>query len=122
MQQDQNAMNQSDRETIQMSIEDAQGYVERAEKLERLLKNQDFIDLFTEGYCEKHAAHLVRLTGDVSIFSSELLAKKNREQIAAIGWFQDYIRNTLGMGRSMKDSLRELRKEEEMLDEEEQAQ
>ena len=102
---------------IEISIEAAKGAVERKNKLQRLSDNQDFKDIFEEGYFKNEAARLVGLLTD-----PEFSSKDKREEIIndmlGISSTRQYLMNVYRLGVQLErqiaaseQELEELRKE-----------
>lgn len=116
-----NDFDQTDLETINLTIEDAQSKIARMEALERLENIQDFKDIVSEGLCETEAIRLVRATafpGNRNNSSQELLASR----INMIGELQMYFVQIKNEGRAAKAALQDhYNTRDEILEEESSA-
>jgi hypothetical protein len=97
-------MKNSDVEAIELSISEAQQYVDRMNSLLALSKNKDFINLIERGYFEREASRLVLLKADNNMQKEEDQAGILRA-IDAIGHFRQYLSQTMSVGRMMEKSL-----------------
>ena len=91
-------------ETIELSIKQAQVYVDKMDSIYSLIKNKDFIRVIEEGYFKEEASRLVLLKADPSMQKPDDQAMINKS-IDAIGYFRQYLHNTIQMGRMMEKSM-----------------
>ena len=99
---------------IEVSIEAARGAVLRRDKLKRLIENQDFIDIFTEGYFKEEAARLVGLLSDPE-FKSEEDQKDLFNDMIGISSSRQYLMNVLRLGDQMERQIQASERELENL-------
>jgi hypothetical protein len=102
-----NMMNQAHTvETIDISIKQAEKYVNKMNSVFNLHKNKDFIDVIEKGYFEEEASRLVLLKADPNLQKPE---DQNTimKSIDAIGYFRQYLSNVISLGRMMEKSLEE---------------
>ena len=101
--QDQTELEQVERD-IEISIEAARGVVDRRDKMERLISNPDFAELFTVGYLEKEASRLVSLLAD-----NEWQTPEKQAELAAdmrsISGFRQYIMGIKILGKQMANQI-----------------
>ena len=96
--------NQTELETIELTIEDAKDKINLMEALDRLYEHPDFKLIVTEGLMEKEAIRLVRATafpGNRNAESQELLAAR----IGMIGELQMYFTQLRNEGMSAARAL-----------------
>jgi hypothetical protein len=84
------AMNNDAAETISLTMEDAKQKVELARKLDTLIANKEFDEIFTKGYLENEAVRIAGISCEPS-----MLTKENQEDLMgrmkAIGYFRQYV-------------------------------
>lgn len=84
------AMNSDAAETISLTMEDAKQKVELARKLDTLIANKEFDEIFTKGYLENEAVRIAGISCEPS-----MLTKENQEDLMgrmkAIGYFRQYV-------------------------------
>lgn len=104
-------------ERLEITIEQAREEVAKRDRMERLLENADFKELFTDGYLLHEASRLVLLKGDPRV-DAEMQAQIDKD-IIAIGCFRQYIATIITTGnmaeRAIKNdeqTLQELHEEE----------
>lgn len=78
--------------------------IERAEQLERLEKNPDFKELFTEGFLEKHAVRQVLLRAHPGL-QDEKQQKMIELQMTAIGGLKQFLVSVFTEGRNAREQL-----------------
>ena len=100
MDYDQDLINQLSNE-----IDNGKEAVNFHNKLERLLKNQDFIDVIYNGYCTDGALRLVTLLKADS--TTEATRANVISKLDAISLFQEYLRVQLVMGNSARRTVQE---------------
>ena len=99
-------MSEHDLETIELSIEQAQKTVDMMNAVLTLSKDKNFEKVIHEGYFEKEASRLVLLKADPAM-------QKDEDQLAitkaidAIGYFRQYLRSVIQIGRMAENSLRD---------------
>ena len=98
-----NELEQVEKE-IEVSIEVANGFVERKNKMDRLIANPDFNDLFTLGYMEKEATRLVSLLADEE-WQTEDKQQSLADDMRAISALRQYIINIRALGRQMERQI-----------------
>jgi hypothetical protein len=91
-------------ENIEVSINEAKKYVDRMNSVLALTKNKDFTDVIEKGYFENEASRLVLLKADPSMQKAED-QEAILKSIDAIGYFRQYLRTTISMGRMMEKSM-----------------
>jgi uncharacterized transporter YbjL len=91
-------------ETIELSIKQAQVYVNKMDSVYSLIKNKDFINVIEEGYFKEEASRLVLLKADPTMQKPDDQVMLNKS-IDAIGYFRQYLSNTIQMGRMMEKSI-----------------
>jgi len=91
---------------IEISIEAAKGAVERKNKLERLLKDPDFKEVFEEGYFKNEAARLVSLLCDGDWRTEEKRAEIIDDMLG-ISSVRQYIMGVRQMGRHLERQIAE---------------
>lgn len=83
-------MNNDAAETISLTMEDAKQKVELARKLDTLIANKEFDEIFTKGYLENEAVRIAGISCEPS-----MLTKENQEDLMgrmkAIGYFRQYV-------------------------------
>ena len=89
---------------IEISIEQAKASIKRQECLERLEKNQDFKEIISEGFLEKHAVRQVMLKSHPGL-QDESQQKIIQNQIDAIGGLKQYLINVFTEGMNAKQAL-----------------
>ena len=114
----QSQLEQAERE-IEISIEQAREMVDKKDKMDRLISNPDFNDLFTVGYMENESTRLVSLLADEE-WQSEQKQQSLLDDMRAISGLRQYIMNIRALGRQMERqisasqaTLEELREEGE---------
>jgi hypothetical protein len=93
-------------ENLEVSINEAKKYVDKMHSVLALTKNRDFVDVIERGYFENEASRLVLLKADPSMQKPEDQAAILKS-IDAIGYFRQYLRTTIQMGRMMEKSMQE---------------
>ena len=96
--------NTADLESIEISIAQAKVSIARKEQLDRLSKNQDFIELIEKGFMEKHAIRQVMLKAHPSL-QNEAQQKILDQQIAAIGGFKQFLIGVYTEGMNAQAAL-----------------
>lgn len=91
-------------QNLELSIADAKKKIARMECLERLQKNQDFIDLIEKGFMETHAIRQVMLKAHPSL-QSDSAQKLLDAQINAIGNFKQFLIAVFTEGQNAKAAL-----------------
>ena len=91
---------------IEISIEAAKGAVERKNKLERLLENPDFKEVFEEGYFKNEAARLVSLLCDGD-WRTEERRKEIIDDMLGISSVRQYIIGIRQMGKHLERQIAE---------------
>jgi len=81
---------QNDVETIELNIQEAQKFLNAADKLERLLANKDFKEIVDEGFFKEESIRLVHLKGDPHMQAPEKQAAIIRD-IDGIASFKNYL-------------------------------
>ena len=71
-------------------IETQEQAIKRGKALERLIKNQDFIDVILEGYIEVEARKLFKILTDPT-GASEYTNEQIHLKLAAISHFKEYV-------------------------------
>ena len=99
-------MNDEHLQQIELSIEQAQSYIDKADALTRLHKNQDFKKVIVDGFFKEEASRAVLLKGDPNIQGAEEQRQINNT-IDAIGGLYNYFRNVFYMGDQSSRSLEE---------------
>ena len=89
---------------IEISIEAARGAVDRKNKMDRLIQDTDFDEVFTEGYMKEEAIRLVSLLSDDEWQTAEK-QKSLVEDMRAISSIRQYILNVRALGRQMERQI-----------------
>lgn len=81
-------------EQLALYREQLQECVKQGEALERLEKNQDFIDLFKDGYCKEEAVRTVNLFGDHAYLAGKRQDAQSdlMDRIVGISKFSEHLR------------------------------
>lgn len=95
---------------IETNIENIRKAIARADKLERLLENKDFKDLFIDGYLKDEAARVVKLECDPMVMSMDgIQGKAQRKMLVntriGIGALEQYIDFVRKMGNHARQAL-----------------
>lgn len=93
-------------ETVELTIEEAQKKVDRAESLRKLHGNREFKRIILEGYFEAEAQRLIGCIGN----SAPTLKAQRDEmllELQAISKLKEYFGSILREGREMEQSIRE---------------
>jgi len=113
----QSHLEQAERE-IEISIEQAKEIVDRKNKMDELIANPAFNELFTVGYMEKESTRLVSLLSDAE-WQDETKQQSLIDDMRSISTLRQYIMNIRAIGRQMERqiasseaTLEELRNEE----------
>ena len=94
---------------INIEINEAREWVERAEALERLSDNEDFKLLISEGYFKEEAARIVGLKADPQfIFAGKEQMKFLNVLETGVGALQQYFRQIRMQGRAATESLSDM--------------
>jgi hypothetical protein len=101
--QDQAQLDQAERE-IEISIEQAKEMVDRKDKMDELIANPAFNDIFTIGYMEKESTRLVSLLAD-SDWQEESKQQSLLDDMRAISGLRQYIMNIRALGRQMERQI-----------------
>jgi hypothetical protein len=104
---------QAERE-IEISIEAAREIVEKKDKLEKLLGDETFKEIFEEGYFKEEAARLTGLLTDPE-FNNEEGRRTIVEDLVGISAARKYILNILRFGHQMERRIAASEKELEAL-------
>jgi len=103
-----------DVETIELSISESQKYIDKMESIFKLSKNKDFNAVIEKGYFEEEASRLVLLKADPSM-QSESDQNMINKSIDSIGYFRQYLRSVIQMGRMMERSIEDDKRTREEL-------
>ena len=90
---------------IEISIENAKYAIKKRESLLRLFENQDFKDIFEEGYFKEEPARLVGLLAD-SEFESDESQKKLHQDMMGISVLRQYFLAINQMGLQMESLVK----------------
>lgn len=108
----------NDIEMLEMSLEQAREVVKKRDTMLRLLKNEDFIEMFTDGYMLHEASRLVLLKASPHMQKPEDQATLDKG-IIGIGEFREYVNTVIAMGNTAakgieadEQTLQEIRAEE----------
>lgn len=83
-------MSQNAIEEIELSIQEAQAFVDKGKALERLRHNRDFQAVVLEGYLKDEAVRLVHLKNAPNV-QSEQVQRSIVKQIDAVGVFTQFL-------------------------------
>lgn len=95
---------ETQRQQIEISMEDAKENVALAEALERLHQNADFKKIIVDGYFEKEASRAVLLRGDPAMVGEKEQAQVNNI-ITSIGGLYNFFHKVFRMGEMSAQSL-----------------
>ncbi len=102
---------------IEISIQQAQGAVDKKDMMNTLLMSKEFNELFTVGYMEKEAARLVSLLAD-SEWQTEERQKSLSADMRSISSLRQYIIGVRSLGSQMERQIAASRNQlQEMEDE-----
>lgn len=96
---------QEDIHRIQVEIDTAKKVIEKADALERLLRNPDFQAVIDDGYFTLEARRLTLLLGDANI--TDATRARVVRSLEAVGELHSYIRNKRAEGEQMRASVAE---------------
>ena len=94
--------NQADIEQVELSIEEAQKKVDRADAALRLADNSDFKEIIMNGYCKDEAVRLVNTLNEVGF---EEVQPDIKRMLESISDFSRYLRHVVREGRMAKESI-----------------
>ncbi len=89
---------------IEISIEAARDVVRRKDAMDRLIQNDDFKDIFIEGYMEKEPARLTSLLLD-SDWQTEERQAELMNDLRAISGFRQYVLTIKQLGKQMENQI-----------------
>lgn len=104
-------MQNSEIHQVELSIEEAKGAIEKAERVRRLSVNADFKAIIDQGYLKDEAVRLTHLLSDPTAAEYREFIQRDLE---SIGGLQRYLRNLLNFGDI---ASREIEEHMETLDE-----
>ena len=96
----------NDIQEIEVELEVAKKAIRLGQLVTSLEKNEEFIELFTEGYFKEEAARVVMLKADPTFSSDEKQAKLDKD-ILGISVLGEYLRAKKLLGLAMEDAMRE---------------
>lgn len=99
----------TDTQQIEVSIDQAQAKIAKAEALERLYKNADFKLLIEEGYLTERPLNLVKGMTRTSIH--EHASKINQNALIGVASLHDYLQNIFTEGAAAFDAIQEAQAE-----------
>lgn len=92
------------REDIEHTIKQNEVFITRADKLQRLLDNEDFKELITEGFLKKFALEQVYALANPQLQDDKFQAKIQKH-LQGIASFNDYLEEILANGQVAKEDL-----------------
>lgn len=95
---------------IEVDIEDAKAVVAKADRLERLHKNEDFKAVVLEGYFKEEAQRLVQMKAHPAMQAEEQ-QKNVMKAIDAIGGLQQHFHQIFLMANQAEESIRQAQEE-----------
>jgi hypothetical protein len=96
---------------ISISIDEAMTFIEKKNRLDRLMSNADFKSLILEDYLEKEAVRLVGLLRDHEM-KEQGVVEDIYKDLEGISSFKQYLRNIGLLARQMESMIK--RSEEEL--------
>jgi len=97
---------QEELKEIELTIEQANGMLDRHESLKRLIDNKDFKELILEGFIEKEVIRAVGLLASAELMVQGDVPKKMCENIlVGSGALTQYFLKIEQMGYSARDAL-----------------
>ncbi len=102
---------------IEISIQQAQGAVDKKDMMNSLIASKDFNELFTTGYMEKEAARLVSLLADPEWGTSDKQETLIND-MRAISSLRQYIMGVRSFGNQMERQIIASRSQLEEMEEE----
>jgi hypothetical protein len=104
---------------ISISIDEAKTYVEKREKLDRLMTNADFKSLILEDYLEKETIRLVGLLRDPEMKEQGMIEDIMKD-LEGMSSLKVYLRNVTMLARQMESMIARSEAELEAIREEEE--
>ena len=99
-------INQTQQETIELTIEEAKKDIDKLDALDRLYTHPDFKLLISEGLCEEEAIRLVR-AGSFPGNKTEERQATIQARIAMIGELQMYFQQIRNSGNAAMSAMAE---------------
>lgn len=97
---------ESDIHEVETSIENVKRAIERHERLNKLMDNQDWKALIEEGYFKEEAARVVGLKADLQMrMAGDVQMQWLEDMITGIGAFQQYLNFIRQAGAAAKQQL-----------------
>lgn len=98
-------------QTITLELDEAKAMVAAGKALSRLMMNQDFKLLVTDGFAKQEAIRLVNFRASEEVQSNEYLLKRVDRGIDAIGYLQEYLRKIEIEAEMAEEKIREYMEE-----------
>lgn len=92
-------------EQLEMTMDQAKQYIERAEALIRLSKDKDFKLIITDGYFLKEASRLVLSKATPDMMEKEVIQKDMDNSIIAIGYLKRHFNSIIAMANVSRKAL-----------------
>ena len=104
---------------IEISIQQAQGAVDKKNMMNKVLATKEFNELFTVGYMEKESARLVSLLADPEWGTTDK-QKSLADDMRAISGLRQYIMGVRALGNQMERQIMASRSQLEEMEAEEE--
>jgi len=89
---------------IELSIEQARGYVKASDALNRLFANPDFVEIIKVGYFKDEPARLVEMKAAPQM-ANEVHQARILKNIDGIGALQQYFNTIWAFGNTAKETI-----------------
>jgi len=93
-----------DMKEVEISIAEAQDAIDFKRSLQNLIDNADFKKVITDGYFSREASRIVLMKADPEMQTPENQLLLNK-QIDAVGFFRQFIRTQMHIGRLAEEEL-----------------